>query len=55
MQKYGQMNLFPVKLQVPIILTVYLVLVNKCAFAASVSRPAVELFCSRDAHASCWG
>ena len=30
LQKYGQMELFPVKLQVPLLMTVYLLLLNKC-------------------------
>ncbi len=29
MQKYGQRGLFPIKLQVPLLFTVYLVLLNK--------------------------
>lgn len=57
MQKYGQLNLFPVKLQVPIIFTVYLVLVNKCACCsfsvAGVSQELAALPYTFVAHCIC--
>jgi hypothetical protein len=46
MQKYGQLNLFPVKLQVPIIFTVYLVLVNKCGCRTFACRQLLPRACS---------
>ena len=42
LQKYGGKGLFPIKLQVPIMFTVYLLLCNKCLpllFASPFRKP----------------
>ena len=43
LEKYGQLELFPVKLQVPLLMTIHIVMLSKCVHIISyLSRPAAS-------------
>jgi hypothetical protein len=46
LEKYGQMELFPVKMQVPLIMTIHIVMLSKCdtvlVYHSACSRSALR-------------